>query len=331
MTDRNPPVHGSVVRSGVRFLTPVLLTAVMLANAGNALQAQTARAPGSGGRAVPNAGVQVDPLAEVPLRNIPPPPRQPAAEEPAAIPAGLAGGLQPAQMLSPGGLSSTLNLLILLTVLSLAPSILMMTTCFIRFIVVLGLLRQALGTQQLPPNQVLIALSLFLTFMVMGPVWQESYDQGIRPYTSPAAGEQPLSIEQAFQRAAHPIRRYMSEQIERTGNSDTVWLFLDYQTRHAAAGDPEPPRPSTYDDVPLTALLPAFMLSELKTAFIIGFQLYLPFVVIDMVVAAVLMSMGMMMLPPTLISFPFKLLLFVLIDGLYLTIGMMLASVQPSG
>lgn len=305
------------------------------------------RASGVPGRSAPNAPfVPLDQRAAVgrnagrnavAQQDVPPIEQQPAAGladagQPNGAQNGWAGGFQPQQMISPGGLSSTLNLLILLTVLSLAPSILMMTTCFVRFIVVLGLLRQALGTQQLPPNQVIIGLCLFLTFMVMGPVWQQSYTQGIKPYTNPEPGQEPLTIEQAFTRAALPIRRYMSEQIERTGNSDTVWLFLEYQNRNAGIdGKPDERVPETYDDVPLTALMPAFMLSELKTAFIIGFQLYLPFVVIDMVVAAVLMSMGMMMLPPTLISFPFKLLLFVLIDGLYLTVGMMLESVRPFG
>jgi len=320
-----------------------LASAVALVSAPDSLFAQAASGvKPTPGRSAPNAG-----MLRVNDQNVADPAVQrdvPRAEQPPADagkadagpldagPGGWGGAFQPSQMISPGGLSSTLNLLILLTVLSLAPSILMMTTCFIRFIVVLGLLRQALGTQQLPPNQVIIALCLFLTFMVMGPVWQQSYEQGIKPYTNPEPGQQPVSIEQAFSRAALPIRRYMSEQIERTGNSDTVWLFLEYQNRDSKADpDKEPRPPETYDDVPLTALMPAFMLSELKTAFIIGFQLYLPFVVIDMVVAAVLMSMGMMMLPPTLISFPFKLLLFVLIDGFYLTVGMMLESVKPFG
>jgi flagellar biosynthesis protein FliP len=227
-------------------------------------------------------------------------------------------------------LSSTLNVMLLLTVLSLAPSILMMTTCFIRFVIVFGLLRQALGTQQLPPNQILVGLSLFLTCMVMAPVWRASYAEGIAPYTQPAPGQSPPSLQVTFNRTVGPLRRFMSEQIETTGNSDTVWLFLDYTK--PAEGSPEAEAytpPATYDDVPLTILLPSYMLSELKTAFLIGFQLFLPFLVIDMVVASLLMTMGMMMLPPTLVSFPFKLLLFVLIDGWYLTVGMLLESIRP--
>jgi flagellar biosynthetic protein FliP len=254
----------------------------------------------------------------------------PAAALPDAQPQGWPMAVQPEQLVSPGGLSSTLNVMLLLTVLSLAPSILMMTTCFIRFVIVFGLLRQALGTQQLPPNQILVGLSLFLTCMVMAPVWRASYAEGIAPYTQPAPGQSPPSLQVTFNRTVGPLRRFMSEQIETTGNSDTVWLFLDYTK--PAEGSPEAEAytpPATYDDVPLTILLPSYMLSELKTAFLIGFQLFLPFLVIDMVVASLLMTMGMMMLPPTLVSFPFKLLLFVLIDGWYLTVGMLLESIRP--
>lgn len=245
---------------------------------------------------------------------------------------GLPAGLDVEEMLSPGGLTSTLKLMLLLTVLSLAPSILIMTTCFIRFIVVLGLLRQALGTQQLPPNQVMISLCLFLTFLVMAPVWQQSYEQGIRPYTTPEPGEAAPGFRTAFEKTVQPIRNFMSGQIERAGNSDAVWMFLDFQ-RPGADPDSaeEPPMPDSYDEVPLSVLLPAYMLSELKTAFVIGFQIYLPFLVIDMVVSSVLISMGMMMLPPILISLPFKLLLFVMIDGWFLTVGMLLESVRPFG
>jgi flagellar biosynthetic protein FliP len=241
-------------------------------------------------------------------------------------------GIEPEQMLSPDGLSSTLNVLLVMTVVSLAPSILIMTTCFIRFAIVLGLLRQALGTQQLPPNQVMMGLSLFLTFMVMSPVWQEAYTDGIKPYTSPVVGEPRPSAGTTFEKTVAPVRRFMSDQIERAGNSDTVWMFLDYQRPASGAAEGRSWRePETYEEVPLTALLPAYMLSELKTSFLIGFQIFLPFLIIDMVVAAVLMSMGMMMLPPTLVSFPFKLLLFVLIDGWSLTVGMLLDSVRPFG
>lgn len=250
----------------------------------------------------------------------------PAADGPTVFPAGF----QPEQLVSPGGLSSTINLLVVLTVLSLAPSILIMTTCFIRFIIVMSLLRQALGTQQLPPNQVLLALCLFLTFMVMSPVWQQSYDEGIRPYSSPEGDQPPPSLAQTFDNTARPIRRFMFDQIERAGNNDTLWMFLEFQNPDASSQAEESRHPS-YGEVPLPTLMSAYMLSELKAAFVIGFQIFLPFLIIDMVISTVLMSMGMMMLPPTLVSFPFKLLLFVLIDGWTRTVGMLLASVQGSG
>jgi flagellar biosynthetic protein FliP len=246
----------------------------------------------------------------------------------AAVPGGAGGPIDVEQMLSPSGLSSTLKIMLLLTVISLAPSILIMTTCFIRFVIVLGLLRQALGTQQLPPNQVIVSLCLFLTLLVMAPVWRDAYEQGIRPYTSPAAGEAPISLEEAFHRTAFPLRRFMIEQIERTGNTDAVATFLDFQ--HASDRD-EARLPNDLEEVDTIVLLPAFMMSELKTAFVIGFQIYLPFLVIDMVISTVLISMGMMMLPPVLISLPFKLLLFVLIDGWTLTVGMLLEGVRAAG
>lgn len=237
------------------------------------------------------------------------------------------------KMLSPQRLSSTLTLFIILTVLSLAPSIFIMTTCFVRFIVVFGLLRQALGTQQTPPNQVIVSLSLFLTLSVMSPVWKESYQQGIKPYLRGELqfeGETPdVALERGFLRTMAPIRRFMSAQIELTGNSDTVWMFIEYQ--RPPEGSPEANswvEPTSYQEVGLDVLLPSFLLSELKTAFIIGFQVYLPFLVIDMVISSILISMGMMMLPPVLISLPFKLLVFVMIDGWYLTVGMLLESVQ---
>lgn len=229
------------------------------------------------------------------------------------VPDALAGG--PKEWTSPAGLSSTLQVMLLLTVLSLAPAVLLMTTCFVRIIVVLGLLRQALGTQQLPPSQVITSLALFITLLVMSPVWKDVYDSAITPYTN-----RQISLEEACQEGVAPIRRFMILQIERTGNSDDVWLFL----RHM----PNQPEPTRYEEVPLTALLPAFMLSELKTAFLIGFQVYLPFLIVDMVIATVLVSMGMLMVPPALVSLPFKLMLFVLLDGWHLVVGMLMESFQ---
>jgi flagellar biosynthetic protein FliP len=209
--------------------------------------------------------------------------------------------------------------MLLLTVLSLAPAVLLMTTCFVRIVVVLALLRQALGTQQLPPGQVITSLALFMSLLVMAPVWKEVYDESIGPYT--AAGSQ-MSLEEAWSRGVKPVRDFMSRQIDMAGNSDDVWLFYQYLP-------PGTPSPETYDDVPLEALLPAFMLSELKVAFLIGFQIYLPFLILDIVVSSVTISMGMLMLPPVMISLPFKLLLFVLVDGWHLVVGMLLESFAP--
>jgi flagellar biosynthetic protein FliP len=229
------------------------------------------------------------------------------------LPDGLADG--PERWTSPQGLSSTIQVMLLLTVLSLAPAVLLMTTCFVRIVVVLGLLRQAIGTQQLPPSQVITSLALFITLLVMTPVWKQVYDRAIVPYTNEEIG-----LEQAWAEGVTPIRKFMSLQIERTGNREDVYLFLNYL--------PDQPMPNDYNDVPLQALLPAFMLSELKTAFLIGFQVYLPFLIVDMVIASVMVSMGMLMLPPVLISLPFKLLLFVLLDGWHLVVGMLMESFQ---
>lgn len=234
-------------------------------------------------------------------------PNRPASLQ---VPAGLAGG--PEQWASPEGLSSALQVMLLLTVLSLAPAILLMTTCFVRVVVVLSLLRQAIGTQTLPPNQVITSLALFITLLIMAPVWKQVYQNAIVPYT-----QKQMDLQHAWAKGAEPVRRFMSMQIERTGNAKDVWLFLRY-----AGGPP----PSTYDEVPLTALLPAFVLSELKTAFLIGFQVYLPFLILDMVIASVMVSMGMLMLPPVLISLPFKILLFVLVDGWNLVINSLVTS-----
>ena len=230
------------------------------------------------------------------------------------LPDGLAAG--PERWTSPEGLSSSLEVMLLLTVLSLAPAVLLMTTCFVRIVVVLGLLRQAIGTQQLPPSQVITSLALFITLLVMSPVWKQVYTDAVVPYTN-----REITLEQAWDAGVHPIRRFMSMQIERAQNSEDVWLLMQY------APPQEPPK--SYDDVPLAVLLPAFMLSELKVAFLIGFQIYLPFLILDMVVSSVMVSMGMLMLPPVLISLPFKLLLFVLVDGWHLVVGMLIESFAP--
>jgi flagellar biosynthetic protein FliP len=239
---------------------------------------------------------------------------------------GLDFALNPQQWRTPQGLSSALQIMMLLTVLSMAPAILLMTTSFIRIVVVLGLLRQALGTQQLPPSQVITSIALFMTLLIMTPVWTEVYNESIGPYTQGKFGDSPDAWEAAFEAGVNPIRRFMSRQIKAAGNGDDVWLFYAYLPE-----DPSRPMPENYDDVPLQVLLPAYMLSELKTAFLIGFQIYLPFLVLDIVIASVTISMGMMMLPPVMISLPFKLMLFVLVDGWNLVVGMLLSSFSTYG
>jgi len=234
--------------------------------------------------------------------------------------------LEPNQLVSPQSLSASLPWLIGATVLSLVPAVLLMSTCFVRFSIVLGLLRQALGTPQVLPNQVLMALSMFLTFTVMAPVWQESYETGWKPYAQSAKGSAAIPFEEALPKLLAPVRRFMSRQIEFDHNSDGVFMLNDLQRQRA--GETDAPEPESYDDIPTTVLLPAFLLSELKTGFLIGLQLFLPFLVIDFVIASVLTALGLTTLTPSSVALPFKLLLFVLIDGWFLTVGMLLASVH---
>jgi flagellar biosynthesis protein FliP len=199
----------------------------------------------------------------------------------------------------------------LMTVLSLAPSIVIMTTSFVRIVVVLGLLRTALGLQQSPPNAVLISLALFLTAIVMAPTFQKSYDEGVRPLL-----DQQMELPQAFDAAASPVKVFMLSQVDK----DDLALFVRLS---------KIPKPATAEETPLRVVTPAFMISELKRAFEIGFLLFVPFLVIDLVVASVLMSMGMMMLPPVVISLPFKLIFFVLVDGWRLVAGSLVESFIP--
>lgn len=222
----------------------------------------------------------------------------------------------PEKWTSREGLSSSLQIVLLLTVLSLAPAVLLMTTCYVRIIVVMGLLKQALGTGQLPPSQVITSISLFMTVFIMAPVWNQVYQDAVAPYT---ANGSTMSLQQAWDAGSAPLRSFMSRQIDMAGNHDDVHLFYSY---HSPGTTP----PQHMEDVPLQVLLPAYMLSELKTAFLMGFQIFLPFLLIDLVVASVTISMGMMMLPPAMISLPFKLLLFVLIDGWHLVVSMLLQS-----
>jgi flagellar biosynthetic protein FliP len=201
-----------------------------------------------------------------------------------------------------------IQLIALLTVLSLAPSILVMVTSFTRIVVVLSLLRTALGTGTAPPNSVIISLALFLTAFVMGPALERSYDLGVRPLLN-----NEITVEQAFERASEPLRGFMLKNVR----EKDLALFMDL-SREA--------RPATPEETSLRVLVPAFMISELKRAFEIGFLLFLPFLIIDLVVASVLMSMGMMMLPPVIVSLPFKLIFFVLVDGWSLVAGSLVQS-----
>ena len=198
----------------------------------------------------------------------------------------------------------------LLTVLSLAPSIVIMTTSFVRIVVVLSLLRTAMGTQQAPPTPVLMSLALFLTAIVMGPTFQRSYDEGIKPLM-----DRQIELPQAFDAASAPVKTFMLSQVQ----PDELATFMRLS---------KTPRPATAQDTPLTVLTPAFMISELNRAFEIGFLLFVPFLVIDLVVASVLMSMGMMMLPPATIALPFKLIFFVLVDGWGLVCSSLVESFQ---
>ncbi|RIW36419.1 flagellar biosynthetic protein FliP [Bacillus salacetis] len=209
---------------------------------------------------------------------------------------------------SPDSVSTSVKLLLLFTVLSIAPGILILMTCFTRIVIVLSFVRTSLATQQMPPNQVLVGLSLFLTFFIMAPTFQEVNENALQPLFN-----EEINLEQAYESAVVPFKDFMSKH---TRQKD-LELFLNYSGAE---------RPESIEDIPLTSLVPAFALSEIKTAFQIGFMIFIPFLVIDMVVASVLMSMGMMMLPPVMISLPFKILLFVLVDGWYLVVKSLLQS-----
>ena len=205
-------------------------------------------------------------------------------------------------------MSTSLKILALLTVLSLAPAILILTTSFTRIVIVLSFVRTALGTQSIPPNQVIIGLSLFLSFFVMGPTYQRINDEAIQPYM---VAQNPISFDQAVDRAQVPLRDFM---LKNTYEKD-LKMFLDM--RHEKV--------ETREKVPIMTLIPAFVVSELKTAFVIGFYIFLPFVVIDLIVAGLLMGMGMMMMPPVVVSLPAKLLVFVLADGWSVLVRALLA------
>ncbi|MDD5476323.1 MAG: flagellar type III secretion system pore protein FliP [Syntrophales bacterium] len=208
----------------------------------------------------------------------------------------------------PAQTATVLQLLFLFTVLSLAPAILIMLTSFTRIVIVLSLLRHALGTQQIPANQIVIGLSLFLTLFIMTPVWNAVNSTALQPYIN-----EELSSEEALAAATEPLKKFM---LQHTRDKDLA-LFMKI------AGTPQPETPA---DTGMRELIPAFVISELKTAFQIGFMIYIPFLIVDMVVASVLLSMGMLMLPPIMVSLPFKLMLFVLVDGWYLVVGSLVES-----
>jgi flagellar biosynthetic protein FliP len=207
----------------------------------------------------------------------------------------------------PEKVSSALQILFLLTILTLAPSILILTTSFARIIIVLSFLRQAMGTQQTPPTQVLIGLGLFLTLFVMGPTWTEINEKALQPFLN-----EEISQTDALKKAEMPLKEFMLRQTREKDLS----LFIEISGEN----------PTSNEDIDIRSLIPAFIISELKTAFQIGFLIYIPFLILDMVVASILLSMGMMMLPPVLISLPFKLMLFVMVDGWYLTVGSLMRS-----
>lgn len=219
------------------------------------------------------------------------------------------------------GYSATISVMLIMTVLTLAPALIILCTSFTRIIIVLALLRQAIGTQSLPPSQIIVGLAFLLTLMIMSPTFEQINRDAIVPLT-----ENQITEQEAWQAAREPIRQFMFAQIAHTGNWEDVYMILNYR-----GIDTSDPSKLTEDDVDMLTLMPAFIISELKTAFLMGFKLYLPFLVIDMVIASILISMGMMMLPPVLISLPFKLLLFVMVDGWRLVTGNLLNSFALAG
>ncbi len=209
---------------------------------------------------------------------------------------------------NPDDLSVTLQLLLLLTILSLAPSILIMTTSYLRIIIVFQFLKTSMGTMQMPPNQLLAGIALFITFYIMAPTWETVHQTALKPYL-----DHQISIEEAYDKGIEPIRNFMLKNVR----NEDLELFASMSSIQ---------RPNTPADLPIHILIPAYILSELRAGFIIGFFLFIPFVMVDMIISSILMSMGMMMLPPMLISLPFKILLFVLVDGWNLIVSSLVRS-----
>ena len=234
----------------------------------------------------------------------------------------------PASWLGPSGLGPSVQLMLAVSIIGLVPSIFLLSTCWIRFVVVIGLLRQSIGGAQILPNQVITGLSLMLTIAVMAPVWESAYREGIEPYQSAkysSETEQRKALGEAAAKTIAPLRRFMVSQIQAAGNENTVSLFLRTRERSSNSQSPR-----YYEDLPLTVLLPAYVLSELKVAFLIGLQVMLPFLVIDLVASSLLTGLGLGTLPPMWVSLPLKLLVFVSIDGWYLTVEMLLHSVSTA-
>lgn len=280
-------------RVSVIFAVLVMMFVVVLSNG------QSAHAAGTG-----NDGIQTPSGNDIPnIPDIPDPTDQGNGNQPSDSAASdSTNGFTFSYNNEEGTLSGNVRVLIILTILSLVPSILIMMTSFTRIVVVLHFLRTAIGTQTAPPNQVLVGLALFLTLFIMQPVFTQINENAIKPFD---AGE--ITQEEAVEIAGKPMREFMNGQVQ----TKDIDLFIQISGQTF----------KSYDEVPFSILIPSFIISELRTAFIIGFLIYIPFIVIDMVVASVLMSMGMMMLPPTTISLPFKILLFVLADGWNLVIG----------
>lgn len=224
---------------------------------------------------------------------------------------------------SEDGTKSTLRAAITVALVGLAPVVLLMTTCYIRLFVVLGLLRQALGVTQLPSNQMLTVLSFFVTILVMSPVWLEIKTTAIDPAT---AEDGTIDWQFAFEQGLPPIKRFMTNQIEATGNRAALEVFYQHQHQQQSSSGEEVALPENLDELPVHLVLPAFLISELKVAFLLGFQIFLPFLILDLVVSTLTVSMGMVMLPPTMVSLPLKLILFVMVDGWNLVVGMLLQS-----
>lgn len=288
-------------------------TAVMVAACRGAHPAHAPRPAAAAGRAA--AAILVLALATTGLSAAP----AFAADAAPTEAAGSAWGEMFTSMLGARSLDATLSAALMFGVASLAPAVLLMTTSFVRISVVLSLLRQGLGTQQLPSNQIVTSLALFLSALVMWPVWTQAWRAGVEPYQQGRIG-----LREAYEQGTLPVRRWMAGQIEQAGNRDTMLLFLE---RHPDA----PKNVKTYDDVPVESLLPAFLVSELETAFAIGFRLLLPFLVLDLVVATLVVSTGLVMLPPTLVSLPLKLLVFVMADGWALVVQSLLDGLRTGG